>query len=1070
MKTPYRLGLDVGSNSIGWCVLDLAPPREPQGDSRALEPCAIRAMGVRIFPDGRDPQSEASLAVDRRDARSQRRRRDRFLYRKQRLMQALIRHGLMPTSRAERKALETQDPYALRARGVTETLTAHQFGRALFHLGQRRGFKSNRKTSAKDDEGKATKEGIEKLQGILEEGGYPTLGAYLHAQREGGEPIRFRPHPSEKNKTQNAWDAYPNRGMYEEEFNLLWERQASHLGLDDKAREDIRHHIFHQRDLKPVKPGRCTFEQGEERAPKALPLNQEFRMRQEIANLQIRYADGRKGGFLTEAQREKVFAKLNRHKEVKFDAIRKELGLDAHDWFNLESEKRQKLDGNETGARLAGKKCFGAKWWEFSPEKQNAIVRTLLEEEDEEKLVRTARQEWGLDEAAVAAVMDDKLLAGGKLEGYGNVSVKALEKILPHLRAGMNYPDAVVAAGYHHSDFRDGEILDELPYYGEPLERHVGFGTGDPNDSDEKRHGRIANPTVHIGLNQIRHLINALIRRYGHPEEVVIELARELKQSLEKRKEIQKDQAANQKKNEGRLAQLEEIGEDDRGDALLRMRLWEELNEKEVHNRRCVYTGRQISIEKLFSNEVEIEHILPFSRTLDNAFSNKTVSFRDANRIKGNRAPHEAQENFARKGWDWDGILRRAEGLPKNKRWRFNEDAMEKFDAEEAFLDRQLVETQYLSRAAKEYLGKICNPNKVWAIPGRLTAMLRGKWGFNGILDVGNFKNRNDHRHHAIDAFVVAVTSRSLLQQFAKNTEEDRERLTPPDPYPRFDREDMKRRVRKIIVSHRPDHSIHGKLLDETAYGVIANPDAWGGHNLVYRKPVESLNANEMTRIRDPKLREELKEAIAPYRGEKDGLLRALQDMRKKKEWRGLRRVRLTKTQQPAHAIRHGGEQGFEKAYLDAGNHHIDILEVVGKKGKKVWIGHGVSMLEANGASAAEPWREKYRNGKLIMRVHKGDLLRLQDKEGVEKVFVVKQLNIRADMLTLSEQNESGNLQKRHDDKDDPFRWLFLSFSKMKERKCRRVTVDFLGRLHDPWPAGTDPKHAPTSNRARKPE
>src|SRR6185437_5021873 len=143
MRAPYRLGIDIGTNSLGWCAIDLDRDGAPRG---------IRRIGVRIFSDGRDPQSGTSLAVDRRGPRQQRRRRDRLIARRDRLMDALIRHGLMPAVEGERKRLQEADPYELRARGLDEALTLHELGRALFHLDQRRGFKSNRKTDRAGDE------------------------------------------------------------------------------------------------------------------------------------------------------------------------------------------------------------------------------------------------------------------------------------------------------------------------------------------------------------------------------------------------------------------------------------------------------------------------------------------------------------------------------------------------------------------------------------------------------------------------------------------------------------------------------------------------------------------------------------------------------------------------------------------------------------------------------------------------------------------------------------------------------------------------------------------------------
>lgn len=1061
MKKPYRLGLDIGSNSIGWCALDLARPKESQPDSSRLEPCAIRAMGVRIFPDGRDPKSGASLAVDRRKARSQRRRRDRFLHRKKRLIQALIRHGLMSKDKNEREKAfyalnakgkkQTIDPYALRAKGVIERLEPHELGRALFHLCQRRGFKSNRKTDAEDDDNrttKATKIGTEELEKKMGAEGITTLGTFLHTQK--GKK-RFRPYPNEKNKQQNVWEFYPSRAMYEQEFEKIWEEQRRHHPqlLHEKARQDIHQHIFRQGNLKPVQRGYCTLEHGEERAPKALPLYQEFRIRQEIANLRIQYADGRASEPLTLEQQEKIFVKLQRQKTMSFVSIRTQLGLKREDWFNLQSNRRSKLFGDQIGTQLADK-IFGKAWWDFSPERQNEIVNKLLKEEDEEKLIRIAQEEWGLDEEAAKAVADPGLITKPPkfLKGFGRLSEKALEKIVPHMRKGKDYRNATKAAGYNHSQLGDGEILDKLPHYSIPLKRYT-----IPPDNI------IPNPTVHIGLNQLRRLVNAIIERYGHPKEVVLEFARELKHSKEEREKIESEQFENQRKNDRLREELEEIGKDDRIDGLLRMRLYKEL---EAHNRRCVYCGTAIGVERLFESDVEVEHILPFSRTLDNSISNKVLSCRNCNQLKGNQSPYEA---FHTRPDDWDAILRRAENFPKNKQWRFAEDAMERYE-NGGFLKRQLEETRYLSVAAKEYLGKICKEpeRNVYVIPGRLTAFLRREWKLNEFLSPGNFKNRDDHRHHAIDAFVVAVTSRGLLEQISReaSTQVERERLVPKKPYPRFDRVDMKHRLKNIIVSYRPNHGINGRLFKESGYGIIKNPSKLNTNTIVYRKPIEKLSADDIRqqRIRDPKLHREIEERANLYQSEKDGLQRALKEISEEK---GIRRIRLfPRIQHPAHFISHGPEKRFKKAHLHAGNHHMDIIDT----GKEVWNGEGISMLEALTNPSAQPWREKYPDACLIMRVHKGDLLCLQNEEEEEKIYVVKELNARE--LVLFEHNESGNLKKRDKDKDDPFRLLHLRFSKMKERKCRRVRVNFLGKLHDPYPSTDVVKHPPAPGQTNR--
>lgn len=165
--------MDLGSNSLGWFVTYL----EKRGER--YEPIGLGPGGVRIFPDGRDPQSGTSNAVERRMARGARKRRDRFVDRRKRLIAALIKYGLLPDDARQRKALETLDPYALRKAALTDPLPAHHVGRALFHLNQRRGFQSNRKTDSKQSEDGAIKQAASKLDAAMKEENASTLGDFF---------------------------------------------------------------------------------------------------------------------------------------------------------------------------------------------------------------------------------------------------------------------------------------------------------------------------------------------------------------------------------------------------------------------------------------------------------------------------------------------------------------------------------------------------------------------------------------------------------------------------------------------------------------------------------------------------------------------------------------------------------------------------------------------------------------------------------------------------------------------------------------------------------------------------
>ena len=1039
----YRLGLDLGTNSIGWCVLDLDAHRTPTG---------VRDCGVRIFADGRDPQSGTSLAADRRLARGARRNRDRYKLRRKDLINALVRHHLMPEDKDARKALEGLDPYDLRARGLDEALTPHELGRAIFHLAQRRGFRSNRISDAGDDDesGKVKSAGA-RLDDLMDNAGARTLGEYLNARHQDRTGVRAR---LKGTGAKAEYDLYPQRAMLEHEFDTLWAAQAErNEALTDDARDNIRAIVFRQRPLRPQVPGKCALDPATGpddsdgfRAPWALPLAQKFRILQELANTRI-VAANQSERLLTLAERDKLLGQLLAKNKVTFTAMAKSIGLGADERVNLEAPNRKDLKGDETAAVLDAKKVLDKGWRKLDFETRSAVIERLLAEPDEAKLVDWLKAEHEFDEDEAARLARARLP-----QSHCRLGRRALSRIVPIMEdQGLGYADAAAEAGYHHSDRRPDDILDKLPYYGEALAGHV-VGSGDPDHDEEARHGRIANPTVHIGLNQTRRLVNKLIEVHGPPAEIVVELARELKLNKEQKDRVRKEQADNTEANDKRREKIGEQGLADNGENRMRMRLWEELNPDDCLNRRCPYTDEKISIEKLFSDAVEIEHILPFSRTLDNSAANRTVAMRYANRAKGNNSPHEAfgdSPTISGRSYDWDAILGRAGAMPPNKRWRFGADAMTRFENEERdFIARQLTDTQYLARVAREYLCHVCDANKVWATPGRLTAMLRGWWGLNSILSDANLKNRTDHRHHAVDAVVAAVTDRGLLNRIsreaARGEEEDRKRLMAdtPEPWENF-RDDVRAAVNGIFVSHRPDHGRAGKLHEETAYGLVADPDAEDGYNLVYRKPLVSLNTKEIVRIRDRDLRAAIQAHVdaAPEGTKLEDTLRDFSDAH------NIRRVRLLKKEQGMIEIADGTGKPY-KAVSPGDNHHIDVLA----KPDGTWTVWTVTVFEANKTNGGQPpWKTAHPAARRVMRLHKGDLLKLSPSDGEpERIVRIQRLSPSNNVLYLVDHLEAGDYQKRHNDTDDPFRWLFFNMNRLKDARARKVHVDVLGRVRDP--------------------
>ena len=257
----YRLALDLGSTSLGWALFRL---------DTAGSPSAIIKAGVRIFSDGRNPKEGSSLAVTRRAARAMRRRRDRLLKRKARMLAALERHGFFPQEESARKALEKLNPYELRARGLEVTLKPEEFGRALFHLNQRRGFQSNRKTDRKDNDSGALKQAIGTLRAQMHESGCRTVGEWFWKARMERKPegvkgqgvrARYRETPFStdegKKRIDKRYDLYVDRAMVAQEFDALWAAQAAFNPalFNEAARVELRDILLHQRKLRPVQPG-----------------------------------------------------------------------------------------------------------------------------------------------------------------------------------------------------------------------------------------------------------------------------------------------------------------------------------------------------------------------------------------------------------------------------------------------------------------------------------------------------------------------------------------------------------------------------------------------------------------------------------------------------------------------------------------------------------------------------------------------------------------------------------------------------------------------------------------------
>jgi len=1011
---PTVLGLDIGSTSIGWALVD---------DSTGQ----FKACGVRVFPEGVDRDQkggEQSKSAARRTARGMRRQVARRARRKRRLYRLLTSAGLLPAAPDHVDRLVNSDPYVLRQRALSERLEPHEFGRLLVHLNQRRGFLSNRKSDRDETQQKGLLKEISELESAMNEVQSRTLGDFLANRISTGTNARGTP-------LVRVRTLHTRRSMFEEEFDAVWGAQAAHHPsiLTPALRDRVREEIFFQRDLKPPPRwlvGKCELDPKQKRCPRAERPAQRFRILQEANNLALIDRATGEVRTLSQGERAIVVDLLSRKDKVKFDDIRKKLGFLESVRFNLEGPDRDKLKGHETDHKLAGKTAFGKEWWTLDAPKKDLIVRILIQETDVEKTVSRLTSEASLDDETARRIAPLNFP-----EGYSSYCRAVIERLLPHLERGLkvmaNDPSdsAVHAAGFLRPDQREIKTHDALP----------------PPPP-------LTNPIVRQAMYEVRKVVNAIIHEYGRPDIFRVELAREARMSFDQRKRLRFDNADRQRARAAAREEIERLGSKPTGEAIDRWILWKEQREQ------CIYSGRTISPAQLLGGEVHIDHILPRHRSLDNSKMNKVVCFRESNADKGDRTPREWLE-----GSDpsrYEEVLQRADRLPFGKARRFGEKSIVLDD----FVNRQLTDTAYISRATSQYLR--CLGAKVETQRGQMTADLRRLWGLNRILGASeNRKSRDDHRHHAVDAAVVALTDKKRLHALANG---NMKYINPP-----FDgfREHVAEAITSIIVSHRVRRKVCGALHEETFYGAtqkrpLARRMPPGGQTrqwakgwtediraFVRRKPLSALTkVADLDKVRDPTIRALLQahlKALTPSIGPADKLPKGVFDgpnTPKMPSGVPIRKVRMIEESETIEPV--SDRRAFQNV-KSGSNHHIAYYEVV-DKGKKRWEARVTTMLKAARRACATPRqaiidRDVVEGGRFVMALAIGEAFTIEDAHGPPRVCIVRQADQRSMRVYYKEHHdarESSDLKKEN---------LYFSPPRMRDAKASKVTIDPLGRI-----------------------
>ena len=1021
-KKNLVLGLDLGTKSLGWVLIDKSKPRT---QSRIVD------MGVRIFDAGMDGDIESgnqeSRNLKRREARLIRRQAQRRKRRKQKLMRLLQENDLLPAETDMAKAIYKIDaealgkykekassvkslahvvPYYLRSRALDHKLSKHELGRAIYQLAQRRGFLSNRKSQG-DDESGVVKPAIDELAVAIDVSGARTLGEFF--SRLDPEDVRIR-------------TRYTSRAMYKEEFLAIMTAQKKWHGdiLFDDFVAIIEKAIFYQRPLKSQKNliGMCLYEKGKRRSPWYKLEAQRFRILQTVNNLRVQ-GDGDGERDLELQEHEDLLSELEVNESLSFAKIKKLLNLPARkSKFNLEEGGAKTIKGNVTNARLFA--VFGDKWTSMSEDQKHDAIIDIVSFRKNDALRRKGKKYWKLKGDALD-LWEQTFFE----DDYCNLSINAINKLLPLLEEGYAYASAVkqIYGGISESITESGY----LPMLDEAL----------PD---------IKNPIVHRCLSEVRQVVNAIIRKYGKPNRIKVELARDIKQGKKEKQKRTKNMRDNEKARKDakeRLIHEFNIQNPSRDD-VLKVLLAEECAWM------CPYTGKTMGWNDLFGSApcFDIEHIIPYSVSLDDSFVNKTLCYHTENRnVKRNMTPFQAYSGDEEK---YQAILLRVRNfrgrLAKVKLKRFE---MENLDEFKDFSSRHLNDTRYASRLATRYLailygGKVDEKGHqaIQSVSGGITAVVRRSMNLNSILGNGE-KTRSDHRHHTIDALTVALTSARVIDAIS--------RISEKYPYTRINFEnkmepwdgfldDVRSRIDAINVSHHKSRKIRGPLHKETIYS------DQGAGVVHIRTFLSSMKAKDVDKIVDPVVKAQVQGKLIEL-GEKDPskAFAKEENFPRMPSANGplIKKARIKRKQSTFNV----GEDDAPRYVVGGNTHHMEIIAVLDEEGHEVkWKGRVVSMYHAyerKKLNIPVVDRTVEENEVFKMSISGGDILEMDSGEG-RRLFVLR-------IVPESKQISYVSLNDARMKKDiiDAGDWFTKMPGTLRTVNARKVTITPLGEIRN---------------------
>jgi CRISPR-associated endonuclease Csn1 len=664
----------------------------------------------------------------------------------------------------------------VRAEAVERKLSEQELAAVLYHLVRHRGYFPNTKQPLPDDleddevdeeQGKINR-AISNLRRELQASDCKTVGQFLARYRE-----------RQRNRIEDYSNLMPRKLVAEEAQQILTFQREQGYELSQEFETKYLDVLMNQRSGRSPKLGNCSLIPSELRAPACAPSTEWFKFLQNLGNLQIAnvYKDEWE---LTEERHNQIIAACSERSTSSYWQIRRDLQIPEEYRFNMVRYEPQKPNESlqKYLEKQEGKTLANFRYWKqlekilgggYSVEILDKVAHQITVIKDEEKLADQLADL--LPEASDMAITK---LCGLDFTTVAKISLAAIYRILPHMKKGKGYYDACQQEGLPEAEATLAG--DRVPPFDE-----------------------MYNPVVNRALSQSRKLINAVIDQYGMPSVIRVELARDLGRGREERGKIEREQRKFGKENERRAEEFrQEFKMEQRGDQGLRYRLWQE------QDCTCPYSGELIKINSVLSEDTQIDHILPISRSFDNSLNNKVLCFVAENAQKGNQTPFEYldAERFQR----LETICAR---WPEARRTRLLHKSFGKVS--EDWKSRALNDTRYLTSALANHVRQHLPDVKVQTVNGRITSYLRKQWGLE--------KDRNKHTHHAVDAMVVACTTPAMVQQVTLYHQDIRHHKQlgdkRPTPWPETFRQDVLEAESKVFITRHPQR-VSGGLHPDT--------------------------------------------------------------------------------------------------------------------------------------------------------------------------------------------------------------------------------------------------------------